>query len=138
MYICVYCVQGYKRYRADAILGHETDTLDSTGVITHESPCDHITLDKIENELKTFHGNILQIPPMYSALNHEGKRLYELARAGIEIDRPAREVEVKALSLIRGEDVAPLPSFTLEMETSGGFYVRSLIRDIGNCTREII
>lgn len=68
---------------------------------------------------------------MYSALHHDGKRLYTLARAGLEVERPTREVEVRKLALLQDKSGGILPSFTLEMETSGGFYVRSLIGDLG-------
>lgn len=71
---------------------------------------------------------------MYSALSQNGKRLYKLARAGEVVDRPPRQVEVKKLCLLGSEDQTSgleLPAFTLEMETSGGFYVRSLISDLG-------
>lgn len=123
-------LKGYKRYRATGLLGIETDTLDSTGKIIHTSSYDHVTNELINEHIgKNFRGHILQVPPMYSALNHEGKRLYELARAGIEVERAPRKVEVKELFL--REENTSLPTFTLEMESSGGFYVRSLIRDLG-------
>lgn len=130
-------LKGFKRYRADGMLGVETDSLDSTGRTTHSSDCSHVTLNRLDHELSAFRGHIQQRPPMFSALNHKGQRLYKLARQGTEVERALREVEVRQLELIRGEDrmsdnVLQLPSFRLEMETSGGFYVRSLISDLGS------
>jgi tRNA pseudouridine55 synthase len=162
MYTLYYCIaQGYKQYRASALLGVATDTLDSTGAVTHTSPCAHITPALLASHLPSFTGHILQTPPMYSALHHDGKRLYKLARAGVVVARPPREVEVRRLVLLDGPDDGKsghigeicansagicgdngdnregfsdnsVPAFSLEMETSGGFYVRSLISDIGN------
>mmetsp|Transcript_12227 Transcript_12227/g.19915 ORF Transcript_12227/g.19915 Transcript_12227/m.19915 type:complete len:251 (-) Transcript_12227:2274-3026(-) len=126
-------LKGYKRYRVEAVLGVETDSLDSTGHTTHTSDCSHVTLDRLERELCAFRGHILQRPPMFSALNHNGQRLYKLARQGKEVDRAPRAVEVRQLDLVRtvADSVLQLPAFQLEMETSGGFYVRSLISDLG-------
>ena len=128
--------QGFKSYRAEAVLGVETDTLDSTGRITHTSDCSHVTLERLDQEICAFRGVIQQRPPMFSALNHNGQRLYKLARQGEVVDRPLRDVEVRRLDLVRSlegvaDSVLQLPAFRLEMETSGGFYVRSLISDIG-------
>lgn len=129
---------GTKGYEAIAVLGSETDTYDSTGNITETLDCSHVTLELLEQSLSAFRGDILQVPPMYSALKRDGKKLYELARAGIEVEREARPVSVYSLNLIhqfQGNTRSPdqlisLPTFGLNIECSGGFYVRTVIRDI--------
>ncbi|XP_056386041.1 pseudouridylate synthase TRUB1 [Hyla sarda] len=119
---------GSKKYTTTGQLGRATDTLDASGTVTQEKPYDHITREDMENALKTFTGNILQVPPLFSALKKNGKRLSCLVREGAEVEaKPARPVVVHKLSLT---DFQP-PLFTLDVECGGGFYVRSLIRDIG-------
>ncbi|XP_068114828.1 pseudouridylate synthase TRUB1 [Hyperolius riggenbachi] len=119
---------GSKKYTAVAELGKVTDTLDACGTVTEEKPFDHITREDLEKVLKTFTGDIMQVPPLFSALKKDGKRLSNLARQGAEVEeKPARPVVVYSLSLT---DFQP-PLFTLEIECGGGFYVRSLVRDIG-------
>jgi tRNA pseudouridine55 synthase len=127
-------LSGSKRYRGTGILGTETDTLDSTGVVTRSADYGHITLKKLQDVLPTFTGDIMQIPPMYSALHVDGQRLYKLARAGKVVERSARPVTVHELSLLPltdGEQETILPYFSLDIKCSGGTYVRSLIEDIG-------
>lgn len=129
---------GSKAYEAVALLGSETDTYDSTGNVTEALDCTHVTMDKINQALPQFRGDILQVPPMYSALKRDGKKLYELAREGIEVEREARPVSVYALELLHqykgttrpGSATITLPYFGLHIECSGGFYVRTVIRDI--------
>jgi tRNA pseudouridine55 synthase len=130
---------GSKAYEAVAVLGTETDTYDSTGKVTETLDCSHVTIKMLEEALPVFRGDILQIPPMYSALKRDGKKLYELAREGIEVERAARPVSVYGLQLLQqyhGSTRTPvdmvmnLPTFGLHIECSGGFYVRSVIRDI--------
>jgi tRNA pseudouridine55 synthase len=118
---------GTKGYRTVALLGKATDTLDITGAVLEERDCAHITHAQLLSVLPKFRGDILQMPPMYSALRKDGKRLYELARSGIEVERPARAVAVQKLEMI-GDHA--LPYFGLEIECGGGTYVRSLIDDI--------
>lgn len=119
---------GSKKYTTTGQLGKATDTLDASGTVTQEKPYDHITKEDVENVLKTFTGNIQQVPPIFSALKKNGKRLSCLVREGAEVEaKPARPVVVYKLSLT---DFQP-PLFTLDVECGGGFYVRSLIRDIG-------
>ena len=85
---------GPKRYSARALLGWETTTLDASdnGEVTERMACDHVTAAMLEAALPQFSGDILQVPPMYSALKRNGKKLYELAREGVTVDRPPREV----------------------------------------------
>lgn len=124
---------GSKGYRAEALLGAETDTLDSEGTVTEVMPASHVTTDLIIQNLVQFRGDIMQKPPMYSALKVNGKKMYELARAGLEVEREERPVSVYHLELkMEGKDNQPLqlPHFGLELQCSGGFYVRSLISDL--------
>jgi len=132
-------LSGSKRYQAVAILGAETDTLDNTGEITETVDSSGITETDLETALAPFRGDIMQVPPMYSALKKDGKKLYELARDGITIEREPRAVTVYSLSMINqiqednlGNKIRSLslPSFGLDISSGGGFYVRSLISDL--------
>lgn len=115
-----------KGYRASFVLGKTTDTLDITGNVTGEFPV-HSTCDDVKNVLETFKGSIMQVPPMYSAVSVGGKRLYDLARKGIEVERQAREVEIKELELIDYSD----NEYTMDVVCSKGTYIRTLVDDIG-------
>ena len=123
-------LKGSKSYRATGKLGVATDTLDCTGTVTDTAPWEHVALGDIKTISKQFVGDIMQTPPMYSALKSQGKRLYDLARDGKVVDRAARPVTVYSLTILEDPDYK-LPEFHLDVECSGGFYVRSLIDDIG-------
>ena len=116
-----------KSYRAVMKFGAATDTYDAEGTITEEHDASHLTLEKVEESLGPFRGIILQEPPMYSALKHEGKRLYELAREGITIERPKRETAVHKLQILNWDP----PYATIYVDCGRGTYVRSLAHDIG-------
>uniref|UniRef100_A0A8C5QK47 Pseudouridylate synthase TRUB1 n=1 Tax=Leptobrachium leishanense TaxID=445787 RepID=A0A8C5QK47_9ANUR len=119
---------GSKKYRTIGELGKSTDTLDASGTVTEEKPYDHVTREDMEKTLQSFTGEILQVPPLFSALKRDGKRLSCLIREGVQVEaKPARPVTVHKLSLT---DFQP-PFFTLDIECGGGFYVRSLVSDIG-------
>jgi tRNA pseudouridine55 synthase len=118
---------GSKGYHAVALLGQATDTLDATGTVTETVDCSQITVAQLQGSLEKFRGEILQVPPMYSALKRNGQKLYELARQGIEVEREQRKVAVYKLELFPQYEV---PEFGLDIECSGGFYVRSLIADL--------
>src|SRR5207248_2584060 len=90
----------------------------------------HLSESDLSAILPRFRGKILQIPPMVSAVHHEGKRLYELARKGIEVERAVREVDILKLELTCFSAGDP-PAATLEIECSSGTYIRSLAADIG-------
>jgi tRNA pseudouridine55 synthase len=90
-------------------------------------PVDGISVGSVETVLQRFVGDILQLPPMYSALKHQGKRLYELAREGVEVEREPRAVTIHELSLGQVD----LPEFELHVRCSKGTYVRTLAEDIG-------
>ncbi|XP_025774150.1 pseudouridylate synthase TRUB1 [Herpailurus yagouaroundi] len=121
-------LSGSKRYTAIGELGKATDTLDSTGKVTEEKPYDKITQEDIEGILQKFTGNIMQVPPLYSALKKDGQRLSTLMKRGEIVEaKPARPVTVYSLSLQKFQP----PFFTLDVECGGGFYIRSLVSDIG-------
>lgn len=121
-------LSGSKRYIATGELGKATDTLDSTGKVTEEKPYDKITQEDIEGILQKFTGNIMQVPPLYSALKKDGQRLSTLMKRGETVEaRPARPVTVHSISLLKFQP----PFFTLDVECGGGFYIRSLVSDIG-------
>ncbi len=117
-----------KRYTATMRFGLESDTLDIWGKVTAtDKPAP--TLAEIEAVLPAFRGDILQIPPMTSALKKDGKRLYELAREGIEIEREPRPVTVYTLDIIQyRQDTGEL---TIDCKCSKGTYIRSICDDIG-------
>ncbi len=117
-----------KSYRAGFRLGVVTDTYDMTGQILEEKNF-NIQKKDVENSLATFCGKITQLPPMYSAVQVNGQRLYDLARKGIEVERPSREVEVTKLELLEFDEKNG--TGTLEMSCSKGTYVRSVIHDMG-------
>ncbi len=116
-----------KRYRVRVRLGVATETGDIEGAITESKPVPPLTADFIENALAGFRGEILQVPPMYSALKHQGKRLYDLARQGIEVEREARPVSIYELRL---EGFDP-QSLDLDVHCSKGTYIRTLAEDLG-------
>ncbi|XP_012519330.1 PREDICTED: probable tRNA pseudouridine synthase 1 [Propithecus coquereli] len=117
-----------RRYTAIGELGKATDTLDSTGKVTEEKPYDKITQEDIEGILQKFTGNIMQVPPLYSALKKDGQRLSTLMKRGEVVEaKPARPVTVYSISLQKFQP----PFFTLDVECGGGFYIRSLVSDIG-------
>ena len=118
---------GTKSYRVNMVLGSSTDTYDSTGEITAAVKSFEVTRPQIIEVLEGFKGDFLQTPPMYSALHHKGKRLYEFARAGIEVERPPRSVKVLSLDLVEFEG----SELVLDVECSHGFYARTLAHDIG-------
>lgn len=115
-----------KGYRASFILGKTTDTLDITGNVTAEYQVNATPAD-VEKILGDFRGTITQIPPMYSAVSVDGKRLYDLARQGIEVERPLRQVEIKKLELVDFHD----GEYVIDVLCTKGTYIRTLIDDIG-------
>ena len=123
---CEYSLSDRKRYTATLRLGIETDTEDTTGNILKEySVC--VTESDVKNILYSFKGKIKQIPPMYSALKVDGKKLCDIAREGGTVEREAREIEVYSISAERIEDT----DYKLEVECSAGTYIRTLCADIG-------
>lgn len=117
-----------KEYIAEFKLGITTDTLDIWGTVKENKPVS-ISVSDIENLLPEFTGDILQLPPMYSAVQKDGKRLYELARQGIEVEREKRSVNVSTLKLLDYDEASNTGK--LLVSCSKGTYIRSLIDDIG-------
>lgn len=118
---------GNKSYRITMTLGSSTNTYDSEGDTTAEADWSAVTREQVVESLNDFRGKFDQIPPMFSALHHNGQRLYELARKGIEVERPARQVETMSLDLIEFN----APEVILDVECGHGFYARTLVHDIG-------
>ncbi len=115
-----------KRYTATLKLGEQTDTGDTEGNVVKVLKVPELNEDSISRVLKQFLGTLKQVPPMYSALKHQGKPLYHYARQGIEIDRPARSVVIKQLKFISFENNV----LTFDVMCSKGTYVRTLGEDI--------
>ena len=119
-----------KTYEAGLCFGTCTDTGDAEGKITSEFSTDHLTLSAIEAVLPQFMGELSQIPPMYSALKHQGKPLYRYAREGQEIERQARNITIYSLEIISCE-LPDFPTVCLKVTCSKGTYIRTLAEDIG-------
>lgn len=119
---------GQKEYVAGLKLGLVTNTQDTSGETLGTHPAS-VTRTELESVLPRFTGEIEQIPPMYSAVQKNGQRLYDLARQGIEIERESRKVTVYSLSLANFDEKAQ--TGTLEISCSKGTYVRTIIDDIG-------
>ena len=122
-----YVTGSRKRYVMDVKLGESTSTYDSEGEITSTRSADGITPAEIESGLEGFTGVVDQVPPMYSAIKVDGQRLYKLARAGIEVERQARSVEIHSVHLTRFDP----PYLTLDVECGRGVYMRTLAHDLG-------
>lgn len=114
-----------KEYLAEVYLGKTTDTYDSDGVVTSQSS-KMPTLEEIQDALSFFQGEIEQVPPMYSAKKIQGKKLYELARKGIEVERSAVKIKLET-HLIRYH----FPYLELRIVCSKGTYIRSIAHDLG-------
>ncbi|MFR7483051.1 MAG: tRNA pseudouridine(55) synthase TruB [Eubacterium sp.] len=115
-----------KGYLAEFELGKTTDTLDITGNLTGEFPV-NCSDEQVRYAIESFKGKIMQVPPMYSAVSVGGKRLYELARSGVEVERQSREIEIKKLDMLpKNGDY-----YVIDVLCSKGTYIRSLIDDIG-------
>jgi len=117
-----------KRYQVLVQLGVMTDTGDAEGIVIETKPVPDLSIEGIQACLQQFTGEIDQIPPMYSALKHNGKKLYELAREGKTIERKARRIKIFELKLL---DFSK-DRLTLEVFCSKGTYIRSLAEDIGH------
>lgn len=124
--ISAFLMEGEKVYRGVGRLGVTTDTQDASGAVVSERPVE-ADEDAVRRGASAFVGDITQIPPMFSALKVGGKKLYRLARAGVEVERAARPVTVHEMDVL---DVA-LPEFTFQVRCSKGTYVRTLVHDLG-------
>ena len=124
-----YAEAGDKEYIAGLRLGLVTNTQDTSGDVLEQRPAEGITRGQLEAVLARFTGEIQQVPPMYSAIKIGGQKLYELARRGQEIERPARTVTIHGLELLEPEE--PDGDWRLRVRCSKGTYVRTLCHDIG-------
>ena len=124
-----YLLDGDKEYIATAQLGVVTDSGDSEGNIVANNAVD-TTLELIHAAIAKFSGEITQVPPMYSALKFNGRPLYEYARAGINIERPARNVTIHNIELVSYDE--QLQQICFIAKVSKGTYIRTLAEDIGN------
>jgi tRNA pseudouridine55 synthase len=122
-----FLVDSTKEYTAVVHLGIATDTYDAEGQVTTENNPSNVDQEAVETALVAQRGIFYQTPPMYSALKHEGRRLYDLARSGVEVERTPRKVEVSRLEVANWK----FPSLTLEIECSRGVYIRSIAHDLG-------
>ena len=128
-----YCVKNHKAYQATLKLGEMTDTEDILGtVIDTKTPSIH-TEAEIDNAVQSLTGDILQVPPMYSALKKDGKKLYEYARQGIEIEREARPVHISTLEVEKIDET----NYRMNAVVSSGTYIRTLITDFGKQLDEL-
>jgi tRNA pseudouridine55 synthase len=118
-----------KEYICELKLGSRTDSLDLEGeVIREDLQWNHLSAEEVKAAVMSFKGKQQQVPPMYSALHYQGKRLYQLARRGIVVERESRDVEIFDLELLE----INLPLIRFRAEVSRGTYIRSLVRDIGD------
>jgi len=118
-----------KTYAGEVVLGRETDTLDDTGTVTATYDMAEVTVDDVRAVADRLTGEILQVPPMVSAIKIDGKRLHELAREGKEVEREARPVTIHAFTV--GEPVGD-GVFPIEVTCSSGTYIRTLAADLGH------
>ena len=116
-----------KTYRAEVLLGIKTDTGDDTGTVLQQTTVSLPPLHRIREVIESFQGGYEQVPPMYSAIKIDGKKLYELARAGKIVQRQARRIEIPSISLLAVHDCR----LTIEVICSKGTYIRTLCEDIG-------
>jgi tRNA pseudouridine55 synthase len=125
--ISAFLLDADKRYQVRCQLGITTATADAEGDVLQTRPVGAYTPQQLETVFDEFRGDIEQIPPMYSALKHEGQRLYKLARQGVEVEREARPVSIFELTLTgQGDDW-----LDIDVHCSKGTYVRTLAEDIG-------
>ena len=125
---CQYLLDADKCYEVTGLLGSKTDTGDAMGEVIARTEHIAVSVDALNATLSEFLGPILQVPPMYSALKHQGKPLYKYARAGVDIERHARGVNIRDLQLNHFED----QQISLTVTCSKGTYIRILIEDIGS------
>lgn len=129
-----------KTYRTVLMLGQETDTQDTSGEVLNQGQWEHLTVEEVKEVILSFLGESEQVPPMYSALKVNGKKLYELAREGKVVERKARPITVHELNILE----VNLPEIHMEITCSKGTYIRTICHDIGlklgsyGCMKELI
>jgi len=118
-----------KEYRARVVFGVATDTLDASGAVLERAEM-RVTRAQLEDVAAAFTGDIEQVPPMVSALKVDGRKLYELAREGVEVERAARPVHIAEL-VVEDFEPGPYPEATIRVVCSSGTYIRTLAADLG-------
>ena len=126
--VSTYLLDSNKTYRAKCLLGVTTTTGDADGETLLKKPVDKLSEIDIKKICNKFVGEIEQVPPMYSALKHNGRRLYELAYSGIEVERKARKITIHRIDLLEYKN----KEFWIEVSCTKGTYIRTLVEDIGN------
>ena len=127
----VECLMGTtKQYRANMVLGRTTDTQDCTGDLISESDASGITAEDVSEAVSAFLGEIMQMPPMMSALKHNGKPLYKIAREGKTVERELRKVTISSIELVSFRQ-GVYPEAEVLVTCSSGTYIRTLCHDIG-------
>ncbi len=119
-----------KEYIAGCRLGVTTNTQDMSGTVLRESDVD-VSRQQLHEAVAAFVGDYDQVPPMYSAIKQNGKKLYELAREGIEVERKPRRIHIDAIAILEDEHLNETHTFTMEVKCSKGTYIRTLCNDIG-------
>ena len=138
--LCDMLTDKNKTYETLMLLGKVTDTQDISGTVLHEASTDMLDEESVKEVILSFVGEYMQVPPMYSALKVNGKKLYELAREGIEVERKARPVTIFDIQIKE----INLPHVRMEVSCSKGTYIRTLCHDIGEklgcgaCMEELI
>lgn len=126
--ICQYLLESDKYYSVTAQLGSRTTTGDAEGEVIETLPIPNFTRESLEKVCEQFKGVIEQIPPMFSAIKHQGQPLYKLARNGIEVERKPRAVTIHELELSEITET----TFDIDVHCTKGTYIRTLVEDIGN------
>ncbi len=119
-----------KAYRAIIRIGVETTTDDLAGEVIYSQPVTNVSIEQIETALATFIGEIVQKPPMYSAIQVNGQRLYKLARAGEVVEVPTRQVTIDTIEILNWTP-GDFPELEVQIACGGGTYIRSIARDLG-------
>ena len=122
-----YLMSGDKEYVCELILGQSTDTQDSYGMVIDKSDKVSVTREELNEVLKKFTGELIQIPPAYSAVKLHGKKLYEYARQNIQVEKQGRPINIKSIELLKFDGNKAL----LKVRCSKGTYIRTLCNDIG-------
>ncbi|CEP66827.1 tRNA pseudouridine synthase II, TruB [Moorella glycerini] len=127
-----YIQAGGKAYRAEFILGLKTDTQDLGGRVLARPGCPGLKLEELQAAARRFTGTISQVPPMVAAVHYQGRRLYELAREGQEVERPARRVTIENFQVLKGWPDGPFFRVMADITCSKGTYIRTLGADWGD------
>jgi tRNA pseudouridine55 synthase len=125
-----YLHQQPKRYHCKVRLGERSDTMDLEGTVTRGGEATHVTEPAVRAALVRFEGDVEQVPPMHSAVRHDGRHLYELAREGVEVEREPRTVHIAAIRVLAFRP-GPVAEVELDVTSGKGAYMRVLAADLG-------